>query len=319
MKKILVLGLMFALVSCSSDSGHNSPPADEGFTDSEVQAMESGLGAMNSSLNDDEQVNSYAQLKRQPLIIEILLPTAYAANQCDRTRFTPMLPASSCAGTHEDRTAVVDFNGCSPAGYWYITLHGQVQLLFDTPTTCSEWVNMGPLPTSGSVVRTTSNYKAKFGRLSVTLNTNYQDNYLAQDLGGGVVTNFTASGREMNILGLHREGFYKNVQGTEIKVFDHTISTPTPIVVTGTKAAGSRVVHSGSLKIDHNLAGYSLDASVANLQYSNNCCYPTAGSLDFTRSGAKSGSMQVDFSSTCGQVSITMDGETKTKNLNSCE
>ena len=318
MKNITLLLLIIGLtVSCSKDKGGDTP--DDSYTDNQVNLIESAIGTINSSLNDEEQVNSYAKFQSTPRIFHLIIPQAYADNQCSIARFSPSIGTHSCAGTEDDRLVTANFNGCSTGSYNNISLSGQVYLTFDSPSTCDSWVNGGSLPTAGSVIRSTTNFSRTYKRLSVTMRSDYDYNYKSEPIVGGIQTIFSVGSRSVNIIGVTREGVYTSARGVQTPIFHHSIHTPSPLQVSGTKAQGNRVITSGEIQIDHNLAEYSLNAQVSNIAYSSSCCYPTSGTLSFNRSGAISGSLSVTFSNVCGEISYSTPEESGTKQLNSCE
>jgi hypothetical protein len=102
-------------------------------------------------------------------------------------------------------------------------------------------------------------------------------------------------------------------------IFNHSVTTPVPLLVTGNKEDNNRLISSGGIQIDDNLKGYTLNATVSSLPFVNNCCYPVGGTLNFARSGSQTGSLSVTFSSTCGQISGNLDGVNFTTTLHSCE
>ena len=195
-----------------------------------------------------------------------------------------------------------------------------MNLTFDSPNTCDTWISAAGLPTSGSVVRTSTNYVRSSRNLEVSSDSTAANNYLGESIGGGVSTTFQSGGRSINILGIHRIGTFVTNFTRNINIFDHSVHTPVALMVTGSQAAGNRVVSSGEIKIDHNKAKYSLDATISNLSYSANCCYPTSGTLVFNRSGSRSGNLTVAFSSSCGSVNVTdSSGSSYAYAMSACE
>lgn len=118
----------------------------------------------------------------------------------------------------------------------------------------------------------------------------------------------------MLILGIARIGKWNGQM-----VFNHSVTTSDSLFVTGNKEDNNRLITSGGIQIDDNLKGYTLNATVSNLPFVNNCCYPVGGSLNFACSGGSNGSLTVNFSSTFGQISGNIDGETFSTTLRSCE
>lgn len=314
MKKLLVLCLIIPLLSCGKKGNYGE---NEGsYSPQDTDMVVSALGVISSALNDQEQVNQLALYRAAPHPLwDLLVPSAYAASECNRSRFSPYLgPASSCSGTAGDKTVMVHYNGCHPGGFSYLSLYGTAQMSFSSPETCNAWIKGEGMPTSGSVTRTTNNYQRLSGRLSVSMDSTDQENYEGVLVGGGVITAFAPSYHEVMVLGVTRIGRWNDKV-----IFNHSIITPVPLFVTGNKEDNNRTIASGGIQIDDNLKGYKLNATVSGLPFVNNCCYPVGGSLSFVRTGGATGSMTVNFSSTCGQISGDIDGASFTTTLRSCE
>ncbi|MBX9768683.1 MAG: hypothetical protein K2X47_15520 [Bdellovibrionales bacterium] len=96
---------------------------------------------------------------------------------------------------------------------------------------------------------------------------------------------------------------------------DISVKTLQPVQITGSLSRESRVINSGEIEVNHNLAEKSVVFSFNNLTYSQQCCYPVSGSL--SRSGDY-GSGTVEFLS-CGQVRITSSEGVREIPLKACE
>jgi hypothetical protein len=272
---------------------------------------DSAVSSVNGALNDSEQANSYA-LRRGFEII----PTAYAVS-CGLSRFSPSV-GGNCAGTVGAKTVTANFNSCEAGRSDEFTFNGQVTLTFDSSATCNTWLGGIGLPTSGSVTRTTTNFtRTNPGGSQVSVSSAAFPNYAGVSIGGGVTTTFGAATRLLTINGLHRV----RTSATGREVFDHTVSTTSPIVVSGTRLGGNRVISSGTVKVDHNLAKFSSTASMSGLSWNSSCCHPIAGKLTFALVGTDTSSIVIDYATgTCGVANITKNGDSLgTLDLPGCE
>lgn len=306
MNKILLISIALGLCGCGLQQ---TKDMDD---DSAALMFESAVGSLNSGANDVEQTPSYAQNRS----FEIL-PRASAAS-CNLNRFTPMIGSANCIGTEDDKTVISNFDGCTVGAYDQFGLTGSVILSFDSAATCSSWINGGLLPTSGYVVRTTDSFvRSNWNRSYVQTDSKAHVNYLGQSIGGGVKTSFTASGRNFDILGLHRTRIRSNGSAG----FDHSVYTVSPIIATGSRLSGNRQIQSGAIRVDHNRAKYSATASMSGLVWDNSCCHPIAGTLTFSLSGSANGSYDLDFGTgQCGVVDITdHNGDQTQIELYTCE
>lgn len=273
---------------------------------------DSAVSSLNGALNDSEQSNSYALQNHGFSLIQ----SAYAS-ACGLSRFSPSV-GSNCNGTAGDDTVIANFANCTAGRSDEYELGGQVTLIFDGNSTCNTWLAGASLPTSGSVTRTTANFvRTNPNRSVVSVSSASHANYNGATVGGGVTTSFGAGSRTVNILGLHR--IRTSARGAT--VYDHSVVSTAPIVVTGTRMGNNRVVSSGTIRVDHNLAKFSSTASVAGLAWNASCCHPISGTLTFALSGSSSGSIVVDFNTgTCGEATIAKDGSSLgTVDLTTCE
>lgn len=90
------------------------------------------------------------------------------------------------------------------------------------------------------------------------------------------------------------------------KLYDHSILTPAPLQVDIVKVAGqgrpNKLIHSGSVRVVHNLAQYRVDTEYQEVFWDyNECrCYPVSGTVNFTVTSLITGQEQ-------GQGSLTFD------------
>lgn len=282
--------------------------------DSAAYAFESAIGSINSAANDSEQSSSYAM---NSSVLDILLPKAYAAS-CGVNRFTPMIGSANCLGTENNKTILSNFDNCTVGDYDQFSMNGEVKLSFDTSATCDSWIDGGSLPTSGYLVRTSSSLiRSNLNGSYVKTSSDESLNYLGQSIGGGVKTRFTNTGRTFDILGLHRTRTRANGDAG----FDHSVYSTSPIVVTGSRLLGNRQIVSGTVRVDHNKAKYSVSASMSGLVWDNTCCHPVGGTISFNMSGSVSGTYVLDFSTgSCGKVNMTNNLGTQSQvEISTCE
>ncbi len=99
------------------------------------------------------------------------------------------------------------------------------------------------------------------------------------------------------------------------KIFDHTISTPTPLQFTDTQIGNDfqRTVNSGELDISHNLAKFTVHETFSNVKWDyKQCeCLPVSGSLNVTvtdnTTGNNLGSGNIQFTG-CDSKDVTYQG-----------
>jgi hypothetical protein len=97
-----------------------------------------------------------------------------------------------------------------------------------------------------------------------------------------------------------------------------SIRTLAPVSVTGSLSRASRLVNGGQIEVNYNRAQATAVVIPQNLQWSNTCCHPTAGTLQLNWSGTKTGSTSVSFSG-CGQASVNQNGQVRNIELSYCE
>ncbi|MGE4233588.1 MAG: hypothetical protein AB7F43_09695 [Bacteriovoracia bacterium] len=313
--------VVLATASCNKGnfgkSGSTAPSTQNLDDNSPILAAESVFNALSFSLNDVEQIQLIAKSKTIPQKVwSAILPPVYA-DPCDRTRFQPAL-GTNCDSTDAKRTVTTTFGSCTVGANNLYHATGTATLTFDSQQTCNTWISGTTLPTSGKVVRTTDNLNLIAPNNSyITTTSNLHQNYLNFSLGGGVETEFTASGRSIRILGLQRTR--TKVDGS--KGFDHSITTPSPLVVVGSRSTGERTINSGSVRVDNNKDKYSIIANIGPVTWQQGCCYPTTGNVIFTVTGSQSGSVLFNFDTgSCGIVKATdLANNTETLQLASCE
>jgi hypothetical protein len=140
---------------------------------------------------------------------------------------------------------------------------------------------------------------------------------------GGVVVTCGSSGceeaRSLVIHGSHLTGTVV-LDGTDYKIWDHTVSTSSEgLQVTGSGAG--RVVN-GSVTVQHNLLKYTSVTTFDAVGYGDMaCCFPTAGSVSttFSNGTSKDKTETLTFSPACGQATLqTANGATDAITLQHC-
>lgn len=273
-------------VSLLSACGKIKNPNEAGTksADSELTVAESAISSVNTAADEAEQAE---------------------VGECNLSRFAPLLGSASCVGTENDSTVTVNYGGCNVST---AIITGSVKLSFDSPATCSSWINGGSLPTSGSAVATSADSKVTFANgYYIDVNSNQHYNYLGQSIQGGARATFGANNtRQIDILGFHR---VLREPSHNLRIFDHSITTTSPIVVSGFKSNGTRQVSSGSVRVFHNIAEFTTDVTYTDLQWSTMCCHPVDGQVEYQLTGNFNGNYKVDFSTgVCNQVRVTKNG-----------
>lgn len=309
--KIYILLCLLFLTSC-----HGDDPGDGTPNDSNAYAVEASMHTMNSSMNDTEAAENYAVVPNKK-IIDLLIPKAYAY-ACEFDRFTPTVSgASTCVGTENDATVTENFDGCNAGNSARVYREGQIKLAFSSPATCDTWVQ-GNLPTSGGLVLTTTNYASHLGANRFRITSESRVNYLGETLGGGVSVSYGVSSRQVDINGVHYIG--DRVLNTKtVNFLDYTVSTPTALTVSGRKVDGNRQITAGTIKVDNNRRRYTMTATVSDLQWTAGCCYPTAGTLTFTRTGSLTSNLKVIFNPSCNEVDFEEGDAIGRLSLSQCD
>lgn len=291
---------MFFCFGC--DSGNQAlekalSDADNVNDDSVSLAIESAINTVNSTLNDIEHIDSYAQLNKKNFSV---FRSAYAAS-CNQSRFHPAI-GSSCSGTDGNKTVKVQFNSCTIGSQEQFSLQGNAILSFDSSNTCNEWIKGVSLPESGSVLKTFSMVRLNPNFSKIQISSDSHQNYLGFSLKSGVQISFDKSKRTVNIFGARRIRIKANGESG----FDHTITTPKALVITGSRNDNNRKIEGGEIRVDHNKAKYSLIGDLSGLTWNQNCCHPSSGTIRFQVSGEIKGELTLDFNTgTCGTIAFT--------------
>jgi hypothetical protein len=261
----------------------------------EAQQIGQTVGEAMSSLDESVAGDSTAMLPlrhvpddlKGPLwrrALDSVIPSAYAAS-CSQTAF------SACSATGV-RTR--DFSGCTVAG---ATVAGSATLTFTNPLCL--------VATAGDVVTRTAD---------ITVTGLYGGTLEITSPGGGQTLTRTSAGFEYTVAGMERVLTGPNGH----TLFDVATHTTAPVVVTGSSRADLEIV-SGTLVIDHKLAGYTVTLTANNLAWTTNCTCASSGTLSGMVSGGKHDGKTASMTITaCGEADVTIDGETESVSLDRC-
>jgi len=210
--------------------------------------------------------------------------SAYAA-----TCWEPTFSACNASGVRSK-----DFGGCTIGG---ATLDGTVTLTFNRPL-CA-------VLTAGDAVTRTAD---------LTLTGLYGGTLEVTSPGGGQTLTRTAAGFDYTVGGMERV-----LTGSGGRtLFDIATRTTAPIVVTGSSRADLKIV-SGSLEVDHKIAGYKVTLTADNLAWTSSCNCATSGTLAGAVSGGRFDGKAASVTLTgCGEADVTIDGETESVSLDRC-
>ena len=280
---VLALSLLVA-IGCGKKEEESEPSIN-----SINSSAEAGITAVSGVIDDQAGSTFAASTKPSPYhyaekLFHLALPQAYAVS-CARA-----VDQSCSSGVRS-----VSFSSCDlPRGAQF---SGQITLTY-SDSGCS-------MASTGNSVTRTYDYD---------ISGPYGNSVLAvtSEGGGGRLTK-TAGGWNLEILGKRKILTWR---GREI--MNHSISTPSPIQITGGLTRASRVVNSGSFQVVHNLAGYTATYVPNNLTYSGTCCHPISGSMSVTYTGSVTGSGSITFNG-CGQGTLIKDGVSQDLELNYCE
>jgi hypothetical protein len=136
--------------------------------------------------------------------------------------------------------------------------------------------------------------------------TDSSPNYNQVAIGGGVSVGFGAGTNSVSILGLKKT----RVSSMHATLYEHSVHAPSAIAVTGSLAAGTRAIVSGTVIVDHNLDDFTATGVISNLKWSASCCLPVSGTIAFTLTGKRIGETLVNFNTgTCGNVQLSGSAE----------
>ena len=255
--------------------------------------VESGSSAVTALLDEQAGSNYAMSTAPQKSILEFITSKAYAAT-CMRPSF------SACQSGIKAAT----YNGCEIGS---ATISGTAQLQY-SQAGCT--MNA----TNDMVTRTYSLERSGLHGGSLLTTSSAQSDYRggAAYGGGGRLTK-TASGFSLDILGKHKALTFRGKS-----VYDISIKTIAPLLVSGGLDRSNRNIQSGQLEINHNRAGRTAVWTYNNVQFSSQCCHPVSGTIDIVWSGSKTGSAQMTFQG-CGLAQVTEGGQSSQVEMSYCE
>jgi hypothetical protein len=216
--------------------------------------------------------------------LDAIEPSAYAA-ACFPSTF------SACDAGVRTRT----YDHCSVGA---ATLDGTATLTFTRAAACA-------LVSEGDAVTRTA---------QLTLTGPYGGTLTVTSPGGGQTLTKTASGFSYSVAGMER--VLEGPGGR--KLFDVATHTTAPLVVTGSSRSDLTIV-SGTLAVEHKLAGYTVSLAASNLAWSATCNCAVSGKLEGTVSGSKhAGQSAVVELTGCGRADVTIGDDTESITLDRC-
>jgi hypothetical protein len=216
--------------------------------------------------------------------LDALEPSAWAAS-CLASTFSP------CATGVRTRT----FDACTVGPS---TLDGTVTLTFTRAAVCA-------LATADDAVTRTADF---------TLTGPYGGTLAVSSPGGGQTLTKTAAGFSFAVAGMER--VLTGPGGRTL--FDIATHTAAPFVVTGSSRA-DLVIASGTLVVEHKLAGYTVTLEASNLTWQPTCNCAVSGTLTGQVAGGQlSGKSATVTLKGCGHADVTIGGDTESVTLDRC-
>jgi hypothetical protein len=281
--------------------------------DNDAYLAESAVSSLNLGLADAERASSLtARLdgnnsKKSESFFAFLKTSASRSlaavgnpGSCNASRYSPSLGSASCAASVGGVLVTSNFN-CGVFQAQDQLLTGTITTTFDSTSTCNTW--LASIPTSGSFTDTTSNFvRTTLDNSIVTTFTEPSANYNNVSIGGGVSVAFGSGTNSVSILGLKKT----RVSSQKVTLFEHSVHTTNAISSSGSLAAGTRAIASGTVIVDHNVDQFTATGTISSLQWNSACCLPVTGTITFNLSGKKTGTAIVDFNTgACGEVKLT--------------
>lgn len=286
-KTLFITLLSLSLIQCQ-------PAQDETTISNETnQAVEDAVTSL-SDILDDQAGEAYAKAYNKMDFKELFLPKAWAS-QCQR-------PALQACNNQNKTSQLMDCEGA----YGAIAMDGAVNLEYSTHD-CS-------LNNDGDQINRTYNYNIIGPRGGIyAVSSDSHRNYKGVVVGGGGQLVKTPSGYEITILGKHKT-YSKN----NVRLYNTSIRTLSPLRVSGSLNRQARQIESGSIEVNHNVGRFTAVFSAENLMWSSSCCHPVSGRLNLEVSGARQGEGVVEFKS-CGQATVTFNNESENVTFSHCE
>lgn len=98
--------------------------------------------------------------------------------------------------------------------------------------------------------------------------------------------------------------------------FRHNITTPTALTITTDTTAATRTIASGTISVEHAIAGFTVTTTFSNAVWDLSTCQPKSGSATVSVSGSRTGSGTLTFSN--GSINFSYEGATGSVSLPGC-
>ena len=336
MKKIILGFTMTVVVAAvlSNCKGNTSNTSDS--ASSQIAA-----GAVGGSSNDGANGGTYASNAAfpKPTFAQKLenafnlLPLAHAFTfTCTASSISPSsytanqsyvwTPASCSLAFKNGKSTSTAFTGTYTLNYNAACMGSG----FGLATQSSGCVRTRTTTGSSGVVRTLTGVDGN--SLSLTNDTTVPSGYDTSVVtsAGGNITTCTAGNcatRTIAISGSHASLSLTPSGGTATTLWDHTYSTLSsdPIAITGTGT--TKVVNSGTIVVQHNIAKFTSTAKVTTpLAFTiSDCCFPASGVITSTFTGGTFAAKTetLTFTSSCGEATlIDSSGASSSVTLQHC-
>jgi hypothetical protein len=295
---MLIIFSFCLLASCKNIVAENN---SEGIVDSTANVSQSAMSAAASSAASSES---------GAVGVDFVDPSDGMSNLVNSCTL------STARGACSNSQDIINWAGCKIDGTNATLTGGWTETFTNTSNGSSAGDCTTPVGDGKTITRTSSGSIITFSNGS----------NVKTDTNGGTAwdgTTITAGGESISRSGLTRtitlHGIHKVLKGPKGTTwFDHYI-TSNGITVTGARATSNREVN-GSIKIYHNRLKYTANNTFNTVTYGDsNCCYPTSGNISSTLTGSISGTMNMEFTSTCGVANFTdSTGATSSITLNQC-
>lgn len=348
--KIIILLSSLLLVRCESTNSTGGTETGNPTTDGVNLAIANSLDSVSSQLQSDSNTLALLSSRRptgSDYLVQMLTPIRLAYADLGTGSCSDSDPAVTvtidCDEEDHAATMIKDFgSGCAAESG--VTITGKRY---------TTWLNMG----EGACVSRTRRprfYRAIQGagaRQIVATDTITASGSCLNP--STAVTRRFSDGGELQIAGCG-EIDYSNIQTTSSgssateamtlsenrirlkpngdTLFDHTISTPTPMTITISRDISrnfpTRTIASGEIEVSHNLARYTVRSRFEDVQYDYNVCecHPVSGTITVSvtddTTGTSLGSGRVTFTQTetgnCNSLDATYDGARVSLPLGNC-
>ena len=333
------LSWLLLLLSCGGSTGGtetgNATPNGVGY------AVGDSIDTVTGMLGSDPDfsvasVGSSSWAARLERVLS-LLPTAFAADTC------PIV--ATCDDINHTATFIKDFSGaCDSADGFAVEGKRYISWFNMGPNACTgptmkpvihnaiqgEGANqirstdVIPGPDDCGVPQSSIDYAFDDGaRLEITQCGLFDySNFTAIAPGESTVT------ETLRLAAAHRVFFKPNGQ----RLYDHTLSTPDSLVVElhklPTQNFPNKTIHSGTIRVVHNIAKFSVDTRYQEVEWDyNQCrCYPVRGTMQISATNLVTGQVEgngtltfdKDMTGSCRIAQASFQGQTLNVPLHSC-